>query len=143
MLTTVEKVIFLQEVDVFDQIPSEDLAHIALITDEISALPDEVIYNEGEISDSMFLVLDGRIRLHRGGQEVMIAGEKDVFGTWALFDDETRVVTATVIEETRLLKLDKESFLELLTDHSRITEGVLKAMVSRLRGLIARTGNRR
>jgi CRP-like cAMP-binding protein len=142
MLTTVEKVIFLQEVDVFHEIPSEDLAYIALITEEVMYEPESTIYKEGEISDSMYLVLGGSIRLHRDGQEVMLAGERDVFGTWALFDDETRVVTATVIEEARLLKIDKESFLDLLTDHARITEGVLKAMVTRLRGLIARTGNR-
>ena len=142
MLTTVEKVIFLQEIDVFDQIPSEDLAFIALITEEVSFSPNSVLYKEGEISDSMYLVLSGKIRLHRGGQEVMIAGVKDVFGTWALFDAETRVVTATALEETHLLRIDKENFLDLLTDHGKITEGVLKAMVSRLRGLMGRAEGR-
>jgi CRP-like cAMP-binding protein len=140
MLTTIEKVIFLQEIDIFEKIPSEDLAHIALVTEEITVEPDCVIYKEGVISDSMYLVLDGKISLRRQGLEVMIAGSRDVFGTWALFDDETRVVTATTLEESRLLKIDKESFLDLLTDHSKITEGVLKAMVSRLRGLIGRAG---
>lgn len=142
MLTTIEKVIFLQDVDIFNQIPSEDLAFIAHVTEEITVAPETDIYKEGELSDSMYLVLTGKIRLHRGGLDVMVAGAKDVFGTWALFDAETRVVTATALEESRLLRIDKESFLDLLTDHGKITEGLLKAMASRLRGLMGRTEGR-
>ncbi len=136
MLTTVEKVIFLQDVDVFARIPLEDLAYIAMIADEVPAEAGRVIYSEGDVSDSMYLVLDGSIRLHRGGVEVMIAKPRDVFGTWALFDNETRIVTATSIEESSLLRIDKEDFLDLLSDHSKITEGVLKVLASKLRNLI-------
>ncbi len=136
MLTTVEKVIFLQDVDVFARIPLEDLAYIAMIADEVPAEAGRVIYSEGDVSDSMYLVLDGSIRLHRGGVEVMIAKPRDVFGTWALFDNETRIVTATSIEESSLLRIDKEDFLDLLSDHSKITEGVLKVLASKLRNLV-------
>lgn len=136
MLTTVEKVIFLQDVDVFAKIPLEDLAYIAMIADEVSAEAGQVIYSQGEVSDSMYLVLDGSIRLHRGGVEVMVAKPRDVFGTWALFDNETRIVTATSVEESNLLRIDKEDFLDLLSDHSKITEGVLKVLASKLRNLV-------
>ena len=136
MLTTVEKVIFLQDVDIFAKIPLEDLAYVAMIADEVVAEPGRVLYAEGDISDSMYLVLDGSIRLQRGGIEVMLAGPRDVFGTWALFDDETRIVTAVAAEESNLLRIDKEDFLDLLADHSRITEGVLKVLASKLRNLV-------
>ncbi len=140
MLTTVEKVVVLQDIDVFERIPLEDLAYIALITEEISVEPGVKLYAEGEISDSMYLVLEGKIRLHRHGADVLFAGPRDVFGTWALFDEETRVVTATVVEESRLLKIGKENFLDLLTGHTKITEGVLQAMASRMRSLMGRAG---
>jgi hypothetical protein len=35
MLTTIEKVIFLQDVDIFEYTSTEDLSHIAAITTEI------------------------------------------------------------------------------------------------------------
>ena len=135
-MTTVERVIFLQDVDVFAKIPLEDLAYVAMIADEVVAEPGRVLYAEGDISDSMYLVLDGSISLQRGGIEVMLAGPRDVFGTWALFDDETRIVTAVAAEESNLLRIDKEDFLDLLADHSRITEGVLKVLASKLRNLV-------
>jgi CRP/FNR family cyclic AMP-dependent transcriptional regulator len=116
MLTTVEKVVFLQDVDVFARIPLEDLVYVAAITDEIEIAKGREIFREGDISDSMYLVVEGKVRLHRQEIEVLTANAKDVFGTWALFDDETRVVTATALEDCHMLRLDKEKFLDLLTD---------------------------
>ncbi len=136
MLTIVEKVIFLQDVNEFEYATTEDLAHIAAITEEVSVNKEDVIYKEGEVSDSMYMVIEGSVRLDRYGNEVMTAKHKDVFGAWALFDDEPRVVTATVLEETLLLKIEKEDFYDLLSDHTNITQGILKSIARRMRGLM-------
>jgi len=136
MLTTVEKVIFLQDVDIFEHTTTEDLAYIAAITEEVVFEPKSAIYNEGEISDAMYMVIEGKVRLHRDGEDVMIAEHEDVFGTWALFDDQTRVTTATTLEESRLLKIDKEDFFDLLSDHIDITQSLFKALVDKIRRII-------
>ncbi len=138
MLTIVEKALFLQDIDIFKYTLTEDLAHIAEITKEIECYPDEIIFKEGEISDAMYMVIQGRVRLTREDQEVMVAEKKDAFGTWALFDDEPRVATATSLVETRLLRIDKEDFVDLLADHVRITQSILKTVVKRLRNLMDR-----
>jgi len=140
MLTTVEKVIFLQDIDIFESTTTENLAHIAAITEEVEFKKEQAIFKEGEFSDALYLVIDGQIRLERENKLVMIAKGKDVFGTWALFDDEPRVVTATTLEESHLLKIDKEDFVDLLADHVQITQAILKTMAKRLRGLMARVG---
>ncbi len=137
MLTVVEKVIFLQDIDVFQPIPTSDLAYLAAITEEVTCLEKTVIFKKGAIPDSMYMVIEGKVRLHRDGTDVMIAGYKDVFGTWALFDDEPRMVTAETLEETRVLRIDKEDFIDILADHVEITQGILKAIVGRLRALVA------
>jgi CRP/FNR family transcriptional regulator len=138
MLTTVEKVLFLQDVDIFEFTSTEDLSLIAAITDEIEYKADKVIFKEGEISDAMYMVSEGKVRLSRSGQEVMMAKHKDVFGTWALFDDEPRVVSAATVEDTVLLRIDKEDFIDLLADHVAITQSILKSMVKKLRKLMTR-----
>lgn len=136
MLTTVEKVIFLQDIDIFKYTSSENLAHIAAITDEIEFQPEHVIFKEGEFPDAMYMVIEGKVKLTREDQEVMIAQQKDIFGTWALFDDEPRVVTAATLELTRLLQIDKEDFIDLLADNVEITQSILKVMAKRLRKLM-------
>lgn len=140
MLTTVEKVILLQDIDIFEHIPTDGLAHLAAITEEIELAPGTVIYTEGEIPDGMYIVIDGQVELTREKQNVMVAGGKDVFGTWALFDEEPRVVSAAALRECRVLKIDKQDFIDLLADNVRITQSVLKTMVGRLRGLMTRVG---
>jgi CRP-like cAMP-binding protein len=138
MLTIVEKVLLLQEVDIFKNTSTEDLAHIASITDEITFSAENEIFKEADISDSMYIVVEGLVRLHRADREVMKAETKDAFGTWALFDDESRVTSATTVKETTLLRIDREEFYDLLADHSRITQGIFKTLSRRLKGLFNR-----
>jgi CRP-like cAMP-binding protein len=138
MLTSVEKVIFLQDIDIFEFTTTEDLARVAAITDEIEIKAKETIYKEGDFSDAMYMVIEGKVNLTRENKQVMLAGNKDVFGTWALFDDEPRVTTANTKENTRLLRIDKEDFIDLLADHVEITKSILKVMVKRLRKLMMR-----
>jgi CRP-like cAMP-binding protein len=140
MLTVVEKVLFLQDVDIFQNTSTEDLAHIAAITEEVHYQTGSEIFREGEASDSMYLVIEGKVRLHRGDQEVMTAQKKDAFGTWALFDDQPRIVTATAAAEVVLLRIDREEFFDLLTDHSRITQAMMKTLSTRLRNIVGRVG---
>lgn len=140
MLSIVEKVIFLQNVDVFTEIPSEQLSFLAAIAEELTFSAGDTVYKSDEPSDALYVVLDGKVRLHRDGEEITVAEASEPFGTWALFDDTPRVATATAAEDTRVLCIDREDFLDLLSDHVQITEGVMKTLVGRLRGLLDRVG---
>lgn len=136
MLTVIEKVIFLQNVDVFADVPTEDLAYLAAIADEVNIKSGEEIFRENEPSDALYLVLDGKVRLHRDGKEITTAASKEAFGTWALFDQAPRVVTATAASDCQLLRIDREDFYDLLAGHVQITQGVFKTVVNRLRNLM-------
>jgi CRP-like cAMP-binding protein len=84
----------------------------------------------------MYVVVKGRVRLHRDKQEILVAGEKEAFGTWALFDNEPRLMTATVLEDVQLLKIEQEAFFDLLADHIEITQSIFRALVVRIKRLI-------
>ena len=138
VLSVIEKVIALQNVDIFGDVPSEQLSYLAAIAEEITAMEGDVLYREQDPADGLYLLLEGKVRLDRAGNEISLAGSGDAFGTWSLFDEEPRVVTATATEESSLLRIDREDFIDLLADHLQITQGVLKSMVKRLRGLMDR-----
>jgi len=137
-LTVVEKVIFLQNVDVFVGVSTEQLSHVAAIAELVSFLKEDNIYEMNDVTDALYVVIDGNVRLHRDGEEITTAGPREAFGTWALLDDEPRVASATAMEDTRLLRVDRDDFMELLTDHSEITQGLFKTVVGRMRGLLGR-----
>lgn len=136
MMSVVEKVILLQGVDFFEHITTENLAHLAAIADPKMVQPGEVIYREGDVSGAMYVVVHGEVQLSREGRSVTRAGPGEAFGAWALFDDELRVVTATVEEDSELLVIEREDFIDLLADHVQITQGIIKSVVTRLRSLM-------
>jgi CRP-like cAMP-binding protein len=138
MLTVIEKVAALQSVDVFTDVPTEQLAYLAAIAEEVDFDEGEVIYKEHDAGDAFYLVLEGEVRLHKGAQEITIAAGGDTFGTWALFDEEPRVVTATPVGKVKLLGIDRERFVDILADHVQISQGILKNLASRLRNLLER-----
>ncbi|MCP4704781.1 MAG: cyclic nucleotide-binding domain-containing protein [candidate division Zixibacteria bacterium] len=138
MLTIIEKVIFLQNIDLFSEVPTEQLASMATIAEEVSFLKGDIVYKENDHSDSLYIIMRGKIRMKRENQEIALAENGEAFGTWALFDNEPRVVTAVVDEDCDLLRIAQDDFVDLLSDHIQVTQGVLKSIVKRLRTLVAK-----
>ncbi|MFQ5709894.1 MAG: cyclic nucleotide-binding domain-containing protein, partial [bacterium] len=93
MYSIIEKVIFLQGVSIFAQVRTDDLRHLAAIAEEVTVLPQCHIYEVNENADAFYLITDGRVRLHRDGEEIEIRGQGEAIGEWALFDDQPRLVT--------------------------------------------------
>ena len=54
MYTTIEKVILLQDIDVFKEVRVEDLAHIAAITEEVTFQPGTNLYEVDDSAESLF-----------------------------------------------------------------------------------------
>ena len=133
MLSTLEKVLFLKSIDLFYQIPGEDLAQVALIAVEEPRESGEIIFSEGEPGDALYLVLDGKVRVHH--QEGMVAelGERECFGEMALLDSAPRSATVTTVNDTNLLKIAREEFHEILAEKPEIALGIIKVLSRRLR----------
>lgn len=140
MLTVVEKVVFLQNVDIFEQVPAEQLSYIAAIADEVQYSKGDVIFKENEPSDSLYLVIDGKINIEKEGKQVLAARGKDAFGTWSLLDNEPRVVTAIAADDASLLRIERNDFVDLLADNVQVTQGILKTLVKKVRGIVEKVG---
>ena len=136
MLTIVDKVLFLQNVDIFNHSTTEELSFIASIAREEEKPRGSILFHEEERADAMYVVVKGKVRLHKDDQEILIVREQQAFGTWALFDQEPRVMTATALEDVHLLKIEQEEFYDLLSDHIEITQSIFKALVGRIKRLI-------
>src|SRR5205814_5240548 len=132
-LTPIDKVLCLQSVDVFKHATTEMLAYIGSIAEELDAPRGHVIFWEDDVSDAMYVVVKGRVQLHKSGREVMTAGAGQSFGTWALFDNQPRLMTANAVEDGHLLKIRSEDFYDLLSDHDEITPVIFRAVIERVR----------
>jgi CRP-like cAMP-binding protein len=135
MLTNLEKVLLLQNVEIFSRVTAEQLSYLAAITKEVTGTPGRQLYGERDAPDGLYIVISGSVLMRRSGQEIERIGPNGTFGVWALFDDEPRLTSATLLEESRLLFVPREDFYDVLADHVEIVAGLFKHLVQRLRKL--------
>jgi CRP/FNR family transcriptional regulator, cyclic AMP receptor protein len=133
VISTVEKVLFLKGVDLFRTIPGEDLSRIAQITDEIEFAPAQVIVKEGDHGDAMYLIADGKVRVHTGTKTLAELGRPQCFGEMSILDEKPRSATVTALSDLLLLKIQREDFTEILAERPEISQGIIKVLTRRLR----------
>jgi CRP-like cAMP-binding protein len=132
-MNTIERVLTLKTVEMFSLASEEALADIAAILEEVLAQPGEVIIRQGDVGDSMYIIIEGRVRVFDEERTFARLGERDIFGELALLDPEPRSASIAAERETRLFRLDREAFLELLAGNIEIVRGVLQVLCKRLR----------
>ncbi len=133
MLSTIEKVIILKTVRMFGQTPDEVLADVADLLEEEEVSEGEPILKRGDFGDSMYIIVDGKVRVHDSDRHINYLRERDVFGEMALLDAEPRMASVTAVEPTRLFRLEQGPFYELLAERPEIATGIIRVLTQRLR----------
>jgi len=136
-MIAVERVLFLKNVPLFARMNATELASLAQITQEVVYPAGARVLTEGEMGDSMFLVVDGEVEIHRGDTELGILRSKDHFGEMAILDGEPRSASATARTDCLLLAIRRRDFNDLLTRHNSIARAVIGTLCERLRSTLA------
>ena len=100
--------------------------------------PGSVLFRKGERGGAMYLIEDGRVRIHirdRGGDDVTLAelAAGDFFGEMSILDGKPRSATATVAEDARLAVLSRPHFHEFVRRSPEVALSMLAAITERLR----------
>ena len=134
MLSTIEKVIFLKGVSLFEHIPPNDLIVIAQISHEENIPKSHPVFKENDSGDSLYLIVSGEVLIHKDSEELANIGSGDVFGEMAILDSEPRSASATTKGDSVLLKIEREDFSDLLHEKPEISLGIIRVLCTRLRG---------
>jgi CRP-like cAMP-binding protein len=135
-LTTIEKVIFLKSVDIFEHATIEHLGRIAGLMEEVHFEPGETIFKEGEPGDALYLLLSGRVFLDRNGNTFREIKEKETFGTLDVLDFRPRSATAKAVDHVRALKLNGQEFHDLLSLDIEMVEAVFRMLCDLVRRIL-------
>jgi CRP-like cAMP-binding protein len=117
----------------------DQLAHVASVARDEWCPADSLLFKEGDPPGSLYVILRGKILLERRGEVIDEAGEREPLGTWSLFGDHPRRATARVIEDARVLVLDRDDFYDVLTEHVEVTRSLVQDLVGRLMELAGLT----
>ena len=135
-LNIVEKVIALEAVDLLKNLTPDQLARVASIAREVKLTPNRTVLEPDKSMEALFIILDGAVEISRNGQALHVARQNDVLGAWALFDSEPMPVVAKTLEDTRLLRIARDDFFDLLSDNMEITASIFSTLVKRFRQLV-------
>jgi len=133
MYSTLEKALILKSIDLFESIPSEELIRVAQIADEEQFETDSLLFKEGDFGDSMYIVANGKVRVHKGERTIVELEKGACVGEMALLDQEPRSADVTVNADTTLLKITQDGFYELMSSNMEIMHGIVKLITNRLR----------
>lgn len=128
----IERVFILKRTEVFKGLPSDVLASFAGHLEELYVAKDETIFEKGDIGKSMYIIMDGLVRIHDGDETLIELGPDQVFGEMTVLTAEVRTASATALEETRLLRLDQDMLYEVMAGRPAVSKGIIKVLVERL-----------
>ena len=134
-METSHRVRFLQQVNIFSESPEYLLFQIAEDLIELEVNVGDHIVLKGELGDSMYIVIQGRVKVHDGDYIFSVLKKGDVFGKYYLLDQKERSASVTALEQTRLFRFKQEVFYEITRHESTIVKGILRALVGRLRDM--------
>jgi CRP-like cAMP-binding protein len=132
-LSTVERVVALQRVPLFAGVPGRTLVPLARAAREVDVAPGQVVIVEAAVEDHLFVVVRGRLRVHRGDVTLTELGPGTTVGELAALVPEPRVASVTALEPATLLRIDKPLLDELLAVRPALSSGVIAALVAMVR----------
>lgn len=133
-----EIVELLGRVPVFSTLEHDDLERIAAVAVPRMFEPGQIVFREGDASDTCYIVRSGRaraVREHADGRTITLAtfGPGDIFGELAMFEDELRSATVEAVQLTSVVAVLGPDMRRLMAEHPGISIRLVVALGRRLR----------
>ena len=133
-----ENILVLKKSTLFSSVSTSELRAVAGVAEELHFKPGDLIVEEKEIGDALYLIKNGVVRISKRvgptrtvDLAIMEAGE--CFGEMAAIDEEVRSATVAVVRECIVLRISKDDLLDVLRECPHICIELLRIFVKRLR----------
>ncbi len=137
-LTMIEKMENLSKIDLFSRLSPSELLLLGEVATEAEFEPGDIIYKEGETAAEIFSLIAGRVEIHRASELIHSVEAGESFGTLGVLSNQNRIETAVATEKAKCLKIQAETFWEILEDYTPVCHGVIEVLVQQIDSLTAR-----
>jgi len=122
----------------FDGVDREDLARLAAIAREVSLANGDTLFDQGDESDGLYVILSGIVRIYLTADDsreatINLLEDGDVIGEIALLDGLPRSAGVAALTDTKLIFIPREPFLQLLESSSTLARQIILMLCERLR----------
>ena len=126
------KVELLQAVPLFASCSRTELERIASLADELDLADGATLIREGERGREFLVIVNGTVRVTKGGKKIRDLGSGDFIGEVALVSDVPRTATVTATSPVRLLVVTDRAVRGLIEEMPSIATKVLQSLGERL-----------
>ena len=133
----------LRRVWLFSELTEDQLESISSFTFEKAFEPGELIVEEGQTGNGLYVIVSGNVEVLKGDlaetpQVLAKRGAGDVFGEMALLGEWPRTASVRALDAVQCLGIDRWVFLSQLERQPKVTIRMLQILAQRLRDSDAR-----
>lgn len=128
----IERVFILKRADVFRDLSTELLESLAPHLEEVDLPAGASLFEKGDIGSAMYVVVDGRVRIHDRDRTIAALEDGAVLGEVSVLSSEERNASATAETPTRLLRLDQDVLYEAMALSPALSRGFIEVLLERL-----------
>ncbi|MCB1043301.1 MAG: cyclic nucleotide-binding domain-containing protein [Acidobacteria bacterium] len=115
---------FLKQTLLFQDLTEEELVEIILIGQVIGFKKDQVIFREGEPGDTLYLIVEGSVRISKMSnnceEALTILEARSFFGEMTLFDQEPRSAWAIAHEDSSVFAIRSSDLFSVFENNRSI-----------------------
>ena len=130
----------LHGVPLFEPLSENEIQEVAAKMRILQVPKETVVLNEGEHSDSLYVVLSGKVKIflvdeHGEAITLNVLGEGEYFGEVSLFDNGDRSASVIALNNSYFGVLGREDVLSLISKHPEMLRVIMTGTTSRIRDL--------
>jgi HEAT repeat protein len=142
-LSIMERILLLRRVPLLADLSPADLKRVAAIATEHHLLDGEIIFEQDEPGDEMYVVVSGEVRVlvtdgEKGNREVARRKVGETVGEMSVISGSLRSASLVAAGDVHLLCLDQKSFEGLLRERPEVSLAVMRMLCERLRQVTQR-----
>ena len=123
----------LKETDLLSFFDESTLGQLVEHCREISLSPKEVLFNEDDLENAMYLILEGELEVFKGPKQIAILGPGQYLGEMSLIESKARSASARAQQNTLLMEINEEHFHTYLASEPQALLSIMRTLSSRVR----------
>ncbi|MCP4287229.1 MAG: Crp/Fnr family transcriptional regulator [Gammaproteobacteria bacterium] len=133
MIPTVERILFLNKIPLFESFSVDQLWQVAQALDEMRYEPGETLIEEGKPAHALYLIVSGEVTASLSGKEYVKSGEEAVIGDIAVLDGMPYGMTVSAISEVVAIKIEREKLDDIIDANPGVARGIIRILCRKIR----------
>ena len=126
----------LRDIPLFRDLDAAKCKLVAMSSDRLNYTAGDMVFAQGDTSDSVYFMLSGRVRVTRQRKDIEInlaeMSGGAVLGETGVICGRSRSATITAIEDTTMLRTDAHVFKELLHQVPQVAVALARELADRV-----------